>query len=103
MRQPFHERGFCMGPIIEETTPSKEARETIVPPLPFIFRYRTLAPRSSALPVDTDPTAGYETPYTTNNDSQDETDYTDDSDETDDGSNPQTGLLADSGTLDDEE
>lgn len=91
-----------MAQISEETALPATARETPAPVLPFIFRYRIFAPHSSALPVDTDPTAGYETPYTTNNDSQDETDYSDDSDETDDGSNPQTGLLADSGTFDDE-
>ncbi|MBA2681420.1 MAG: hypothetical protein H0U76_23855 [Ktedonobacteraceae bacterium] len=73
------------------------------PVMPFIFRYRVFAPPSLPIPVDTAPTAGYETPYTTNNDGKDETDYTDDSDETDDGSNPQTGVLADSGTADDEE
>lgn len=77
--------------------------EIATPVLPFIFRYRVFAPPGSSRSVETDPTAGYETPYTTNNDGRDETDYTDDSDETDDGGNPQTGVLADSGTLDDEE
>lgn len=68
---------------------------------PFIWRYRSHA--SSSLPLFTDPTAGAQTPYQTNDDGQERDDTMEDADETDDGSDPQTGLLADSGTKDDEE
>lgn len=70
-------------------------------PLPFIWRYRSRA--SLTFPQCTDPTAGAETPYRTNDDGQERDDTMEDEDETDDGSDPQTGLLADSGTKDDEE
>ena len=69
--------------------------------VPFIWRYRSHA--SSSFPLLTDPTAGAETPYRTNDDGVERDDTIEDADETDDGSDPQTGLLADSGTKDDEE
>lgn len=69
--------------------------------IPFIWRYRSHA--SSSSPQYTDPTAGAETPYRTNDDGQERDDTMEDADETDDGSDPQTGLNADSGTKDDEE
>lgn len=69
--------------------------------VPFIWRYRSHASPSS--PLLTDPTAGAETPYRTNDDGVERDDTMEDADETDDGSDPQTGLLADSGTRDDEE
>jgi len=55
------------------------------------------------LPLLTDLTAGAQTPYRTNDDGQERDDSMEDADETDDGGDPQTGLLADSGTKDDEE
>ena len=79
------------------------AAQTAVPPMPFIFRYRGYA---HPVPVDvsrTDPTAGEWTSSPTSWDGKVEDDGTEDPDETDDGSNPQTGVIADSGTQDDEE
>lgn len=69
--------------------------------VPFIWRYRSHASPSS--PQFTDPTAGADTPYRTNDDGQERDDTMEDEDETDDESDPQTGLVADSGTKDDEE
>ena len=69
--------------------------------IPFIWRYRSHASFSPA--QCTDPTAGAQTLYRTNDDGLERDDTMEDADETDDGGNPQTGLLADSGTKDDEE
>ena len=80
---------------------SEKETEVAQPVMPFIFHY--LSKASSSLPLCTDPTGGAETEYQTNFDNKEITDHADDTDETDDGSNPQTGLLADSGTKDDEE
>lgn len=71
--------------------------------IPFIWRYRSYASHSLPLPLLTDPTAGAQTPYQTNYDGEERDDTMEDEDEIDDGSDPQTGLLADSGTMDDEE
>jgi len=75
--------------------------EVTTPVMPFIFHY--LSKASSFLPLCTDPTGGVETTYKTKLDNKEVEDSADDSDELDDGSSPQTGLLADSGTKDDEE
>lgn len=77
--------------------------QTSAPLMPFIFRYRGYA---HPVPVDvsrTDPTAGEWTSSPTSWDGRVQDDGTEDPDETDDGSNPQTGVIADSGTEDDEE
>lgn len=68
-------------------------------PMPFIFRYRV---HHEACMTLSDPTGGFETPYVTNYDSKNEQDHTDDEDE-EDNSPLQTGLIADSGTKDDDE
>ncbi|HEU5377962.1 MAG TPA: hypothetical protein VFV38_21275 [Ktedonobacteraceae bacterium] len=72
----------------------------VLPPLPFIFRYLAVA-TPLQFPACTDMTAGYETKYETNWDSQSSTDYTDDADETD--ADAETGVLADSNSKEDEE
>ena len=73
------------------------------PLLPFIFRYCTHAHPVPQAISSTDPTGGEWTAAQTSWDGKVEDDGTEDPDETDDGSNPQTGLIADSGTQDDEE
>ena len=71
--------------------------------LPFIFRYRGYSNPVPLAISRTDPTAGEWTSAPTSWDGRVEDDGTEDPDETDDGSNPQTGVIADSGTEDDEE
>ncbi len=70
---------------------------------PFIWRYLSHASSALSEPSVTDTTVGAETPATTNDDGNERDDTMQDADFTDDGSDPQTSLLADSGTQDDEE
>lgn len=86
------------GPSVAETAAQRAA-----PPLPFIFRYRAYAHPVPLAVIRTDPTAGEWTSAPTSWDGKVEDDGTEDPDDTDDGSNPQTGVIADSGTEDDEE
>lgn len=89
-----------MSPVTQDHHSQALMQEAVAPAMPFIFHYLTAA-LPSQLPSCTDPTAGYETKYQTNWDSQSSTDYTDDTDETD--ADPETGVLADSGSREDEE
>jgi hypothetical protein len=77
--------------------------QAVAHPMPFLFRYRGYAHPVPLEVSRTDPTAGEWTSSWTSWDGKVEDDGTEDPDETDDGSNPQTGVIADSGTEDDEE
>lgn len=91
-----------MSMVIEH--PATTTEETLDPPQPFIFRYLSTIGimRLGAPPVGTDPTGGGETESQSSYDGIVKTDYADDSDTDDSGDPPRTGVLADSGTSDDD-